>query len=120
MSEVTTDELRNAIIDMAVESWRFRGVFQKAMSKLDAGESSRYMGQYNWFQRKMDQALQTAGLSIVNVEGHLYDPGVAASPMNIEDFDPDVPLYIKQMIEPIIMDGERVVRQGTVMLERID
>ncbi len=120
MVDTPVEQLRNAIIDMAVESWRFRSVFAKAMSKLDAGESNRYIGQFNWFQRKMDQALKVAGLRVVNVEGLPYDPGVAATPMNIEDFDPDEVLYVKQMIEPIIMDDARVVRPGTVMLERIE
>ena len=120
MAQPTVDELTNAIVDMAVEAWRFKSVFSKAMSKLDAGESTRYLGQYNWFQRKMDQALEKAGLRIVNVEGLPYDPGVAASPMNIEDFDPDEILYVKQMIEPIIMDDSRVIRTGTVMLERVE
>lgn len=63
-----------AIIDMAVEAWRFRRVFDKAMSKLDAGESSRYIGQFNWFIKKVEAALKTAGMRIVNVEGQAYDP----------------------------------------------
>lgn len=120
MKQPTVEELTNTIVEMAVESWRFRSVFSKAMSKLDAGESSRYIGQFNWFQRKMNQALEAAGLRIVDVEGQVYDPGVAATPMNIEEFDPEDTVFVKQMIEPIIMDETRVIRAGTVILGRYE
>ena len=111
---------RQTIIAMAVEAWRFRRVFEKAMSKLDAGESSRYIGQFNWFIKKVDEALKTAGMKIVNVEGLPYDVGMALTPLNIDDFEPDDPLYIEQMIEPIIMDSESILKTGTAILGRIE
>ena len=112
-------DLRQSIIDMAVEAWRFRRVFTKAMSKLDAGESSRYIGQFNWFIKKVNEALKTAGMKIVDVEGQPYDVGMALSPLNIDDFGPDDQLFVEQMIEPIIMDEEKVLKTGTAILGRI-
>lgn len=114
------EELRQVIIDMAVEAWRFRRVFNKAMSKLDAGESTRYIGQFNWFIKKVDLALKTAGMRIVDVEGKPYDVGMAVSPLNIDDFGTDDILYVEQLIEPIIMDEDKVLKTGTVMLGRIE
>ena len=112
--------LKQSIIEMAVEAWRFRRVFDKAMSKLEAGESSRYIGQFNWFIKKVESALKTAGMRIVDVEGQPYDIGMALSPLNIDDFDADDQLYVEQMIEPIIMDDEKVLKTGTAMLGRIE
>lgn len=112
--------LKQSIIEMAVEAWRFRRVFDKAMSKLEAGESSRYIGQFNWFVKKVEAALRTAGMRIVDVEGQPYDIGMALSPLNIDDFEPDDRLYVEQMIEPIIMDDNNVLKTGTAMLGRID
>ena len=120
MNTSNDNNLRTAIIEMAVEAWRFRRVFYKAMSKLDAGESSRYIGQFNWFIKKVEAALKTAGMRIVNVEGQAYDVGMALSPLNIDDFEPDENLYVEQMIEPIIMDEEKVLKTGTAMLGRIE
>ena len=120
MNETKENELRKAIIDMAVEAWRFRRVFGKAMSKLEAGESARYIGQFNWFIKKVDVALQTAGMRIVDVEGQPYDVGMAISPLNIDDFEPDDRLYVEQMIEPIIMDESKVLKTGTAMLGRVE
>ena len=117
---LTEIELRNTIIDMAVEAWRFRRVFDKAMSKLEAGESTRYIGQFNWFIKKVESALKTAGMRIVNVEGQPYDIGMALSPLNIDDFEAEDRLYVEQMIEPIIMDDEKVLKTGTAILGRIE
>lgn len=120
MTENIQKDYQKAIIEMAVEAWRFRRVFNKAMSKLEAGESSRYIGQFNWFIKKVESALKTAGMRIVDVEGQPYDIGMALSPLNIDDFDADDQLYVEQMIEPIIMDDEKVLKTGTAMLGRIE
>lgn len=120
MRELKETDLQQAIIEMAVEAWRFRRVFYKAMSKLDAGESNRYMGQFAWFIKKVDNALTTAGMKIVDVERQPYDIGMALTPLNIDDFDPDDRLFVEQLIEPIIMDDEKVLKTGTAMLGRYE
>lgn len=110
------DVLTNSLLDIAVESWRFSRLFDRLLMKLDAGEQGRYRGQFRWFQRKLEDALTDAGMRIVNVEGHAFDPGMAATPLNIEEFGPDDALVVDRMIEPIIMGSERVTRSGTVTL----
>ena len=55
----------------------------------------------------------------MNLEGQPYDTGMAASPINIADFAPDDHLVVDQMVEPVIMGGNGIVRTGTVMLKRI-
>lgn len=116
MSEVET--LKQSIISMVVEAWRFRRVFEKAMNKLDAGESTRYISQFSWFIKKVDAALEDAGFRIVNVEGKLFDVGMAVTPLNMDDFSHEDVLFVEQMPEPIIMDSESVVKTGTVILGR--
>lgn len=113
-------ELKQSILNMAVEAWRFRSTFEKAMSKLDAGEGSKYMSKYGWFMRKVDDAMAAAGFRCVNLEGQEYNEGFAVTPINIEDFEPDDQLYIAQMLEPIIMDEEKIIKTGTVFLKRYE
>ena len=120
MENNTIFQLQRAVIDMAVEAWRFRRVFEKAMSKLESGESTRYLGQFNWFVKKVEAALETAGMRIVNVEGQPYDVGMALTPLNIDDFEQDDALYVEQLIEPIIMDESSILKTGTAMLGRIE
>lgn len=59
-------------------------------------------------------------MRIVNVEGHVFDPGMAATPLNLEEFKPDDTLIVDQMLEPIIMGPDGVVRTGTVTLRKVE
>ncbi len=107
----THETMQNAVISMAVESWRFGRVFDRLLTKLDVGEQNRYKSQFRWFIKKVEEAMEQADLRIVNVEGQLFDPGMAATPLNIEEFDAKDALIVDQMLEPIIM-GKEVVNDG--------
>lgn len=116
----TREAMRDAVISMAVESWRFGRVFDRLLTKLDAGEQNRYKSQFRWFIKKVEEALEIAELRIVNVEGHTFDPGMAATPLNIEEFEAEDTLMVDQMLEPIIMGKEGLVKTGTVTLKKVE
>ena len=107
-----------ALIDIAVESWRFSRVFIRLANKLDAGEAARYASQFRYFHRKVEESLTAIGLTLVNVEGQPFDAGMAASPLNLGDFGPEEILLVDQMIEPIIMGPNGLIKTGTVMLRK--
>ena len=111
---------KDAIISMAIESWRFGRAFDRLLTKLDAGEQKRHKSQLRWFMKKVEESLEQVDLRIVNVEGHPFDPGMAATPLNIEDFDSEDSLIVDQMLEPIIMGKEGLVKTGTVTLRRVE
>lgn len=113
-------QLEQSLIDIAVESWRFSRLFSRMVNKLDAGEASRYVNQLRYFQKKVTESLDSSGLKLVNVEGQPFDPGMAASALNIGDFGPDDQLLVDQMVEPIIMGSEGLKKQGTVMLRKMN
>jgi len=113
------EQLLQSVIKMAVESWRFGRVFDKMATKLDAGEQSKYQNQFRWFTKKTEEALAGAGLRIVNVEGHPFDPGMAATPLNIDEFGAEDALVVDQMLEPIIMGKDSLVKTGTVILRKV-
>lgn len=114
------EQLERSLIDIAVESWRFSRLFGKVVSKLDAGESGRYINQIRYFQKKVEESLDSNGLKLVNVEGQPYDAGMAASALNLGDFGPDDVLLVEQMLEPIIMGPKGLRKQGTVMLRKVE
>jgi hypothetical protein len=116
---VTNDQLERSLIEIAVESWRFSRLFSRVVNKLDAGEAGRYVNQLRYFQKKVEESLDASGLRLVNVEGQPFDPGMAASALNIGDFGPDDQLLVDQMVEPIIMGPEGLRKQGTVMLRKV-
>lgn len=111
---------RKALIDASVEGWRFARVFGRLLSKLDAGEAPRYANQARYFLKKIDDGLEGFGLRIVNLEGQPYDPGMAVSALNISDFGPDDVLLVEQMVEPVVMGSEGLVRGGTVLLAKVN
>ena len=113
------DQIEKSLIDIAVESWRLSRLFNRVITKLDAGESNRYVNQLRYFQNKLEESLDAAGLRLVNVEGHIFDPGMAASALNIADFDPHDNLQVEQMLEPIIMGPNGLKKQGTVMFRKV-
>lgn len=119
-TSIAPDPMRQAVISMAVESWRFGRVFDRLLTKLDAGEQNRYKSQFRWFMKKVEEALEKADLRIVNVEGRPFDPGMAATPLNIEEFDANDALMVDQMLEPIIVGNEGLVKTGTVTLKRVE
>lgn len=119
-SITSTESMKNAVISMAIESWRFGRVFDRLLLKLDAGEQNRYKSQFRWFIKKMEEALEQTDLRIVNIEGHPFDPGMAATPLNIEEFDAEDVLVVDQMLEPIIMGKEGLVKTGTVILRKVE
>lgn len=113
------NQLESSLIDIAVESWRFSRLFARVVNKLDAGEATRYVNQLRYFQKKLEESLDASGLKLVNVEGQPFDPGIAASALNLGDFEPDDILLVDQMVEPIIMGSEGLKKQGTVMLRKV-
>lgn len=125
MSENNTSSLdpvllRESVISMVVESWRVSRVFERILNKLDAGEKTRYVSQFRWFMKKVDEALLQANMKVVNVEGQVFDPGMAATAINIDEFDSEDTLIVDKMLEPIIMDNDGIVRSGTVILKKVE
>jgi hypothetical protein len=109
-----------ALLDLALEGWRFQKLFTRAMLKLDAGESLRFANQHRYFVKRISECLQSAGMHFVSLEGQPYDVGAAVTALNIADFGPDDELVVDQMIEPIVMNTSGLLRAGTVMLRKAD
>jgi len=118
-AQVADPKVESSLIDIAVESWRFSRLFGKLVSKLDAGESGRYANQLRYFQKKVEESLESTGLKLVNIEGQPYDPGMPVAALNVGDFGPDDVLLVDQMVEPIIMGPNGLRKQGTVMLRKL-
>lgn len=113
------EKLEGSLIDIVIEGWRFARVFTRLINKVDAGECARYINQVRYFQKKLEENLEAGGLKLVNIEGQIFDSGMAASALNIGDFGPDDVLVVDHMIEPIIMGTNGLRKQGTVMLKKV-
>jgi hypothetical protein len=111
-------ELERSLVEVAVEGWRFAKVFARVLMKMDAGEGARYANQHRYYLKRLEDSLEQVGMRFVDLEGAPYDPGMAATALNIGDFGPDDRLLVDQMVEPIIMGPDGLVRSGTVRLRK--
>ena len=116
--EPTGEALQDCLVTMAIESWRIGRLTSQLLEKLSPVEQSRHAGQLRWFHRSVEDALALAGLRLVVTEGERYDAGMAATPLNIEDFSAEEELVVEQMLEPIIMGPYGIVKTGTVVLRK--
>ena len=107
------------LLNLAVESWRFGRSIDRLLARLDMSEQRKAQRQLRWFQKQLEESLAGVDMRIVSIEGQVFDPGMAASPLNIEDFDAKDTLVVDQMLEPIVMGSDGVVRTGTVTLKKI-
>lgn len=116
-SGVSGDAVQPAVlIDLAVDAWKFARLFERVVARLDAGEQARYVNQVRFLLKRIDAAAETAGARLVSIEGQPFEPGQAATPLNLDEFERDQPLVVVQMLEPIVMGREGVLRMGTVLL----
>lgn len=104
------------LIDLAVDAWKFARLFERVVARLDAGEQARYVNQVRFLLKRIDAAIDTAGARLVSIEGLPFEPGQAATPLNLADFDEGEPLVVAQMLEPIVMGPDGVLRMGTMLL----
>lgn len=112
---------RQPLIALALDAWRFSHVFKNVLSKLGEEERNRYQGRSSWFRRRLDEGLEAVGMRLVELApGTVYDPGMAVTPLNIDDFQGDEPLYVEQMVEPILMENGSIIKTGTVILGRTE
>lgn len=111
-------QIVNSLVDLAIEAWRFQKLFGKALAKLDQTDAARFVNQHRFFLRKIDQSLETAGLRLVNLEGQPYEDGSAATALNIAEFENGDLVVVDQMVEPIIMQHDGLLRAGTVLLRK--
>ena len=112
---------QDAFRKLATESWRFVRVFEKALQDIDEKKRKRYASRLDWYEKQIDAAMETFGCQFVDLAGKPYDAGVAATPLNLNDFDAEESLVVDYMMEPTILDADgHVIQTGTAMLRRAE
>jgi hypothetical protein len=113
-----SSKYENILVKIITENWRLMQLFLKVVSKLDNSEAVKYHNQARYLKKIIDDSLQEIDLKIVDLSGEIYDAGIAATAINLEDFDSSEILIIEQMIEPLIMSKNGVKKQGLISLAK--
>jgi hypothetical protein len=99
--------------DLALEAWRLLKSVPSGVGDLGgAGVAIRYSA------RKMRQVLEESGCSYVDLTGHRYDVGMALDVLSVEG-EAGIEggdLFVKEMVSPIILWKDRVLRHGEAVL----
>lgn len=105
-------------IQFSVELWHIINLLDKMCSKFDLDEQRKFSSQIKWFKKKTEEYLKDSGISFTDFQpGMAFDAGMPINPLNIGDFNSEDELFIEQVLEPAIMYGEQIVKQGTVILK---
>lgn len=118
-SDAPVPRAEDALLELALESWRFHRLFEKALTKLEPTEAARFTNQHRYFLGKVDSCLSALGMRLVNLEGQQYDTGTAATALNIDEFGPNDSLIVAEMINPTVMNSFGLVRMGTVIVKKV-
>ena len=107
-----------SMVDLALETWRLQQTAERCIPAMDPLDAERFANGFEWYLRKVDEALGEFGLSVVDPTGQLYDTGMAVSPLNLDDFPGlEGAVYrVAQTVEPIIMENGAVRKPGSVLL----
>ena len=62
----------NAVLELALESWKFQKLFMRALSKMDTSEAIRFTNQHRYFIKRVGDCLGDVGLRLVSIEGQPY------------------------------------------------
>lgn len=117
-AEVIIGPTQDALVNVCVESWRFIKVYQRLLSKMDAAEAQRYLGQVRYFQKRIEDNLATLELRQVEFDGQPFDTGLPVTAINLADFSAEDHLVIEQTIEPAILGSHGLVRMGSVTVKK--
>lgn len=108
------------LINVSIESWRFARVYSRAVLKLDATEQTKYTSQLRYFLKQIEDNLKLVNVTLVNLEGHPFDPGLPISAINVSDFTDGGHLIIDQMLEPVVMGPTGLIKMGKVLLKKVE
>ena len=110
------------IVDFVVEEYRFLKSYVSLLNKVLSDDRQKYKSVNDFHVQKIADIMAECNLKIVELEGKKYDDGLSITPLNIEDFEKNDVLIVKQVIEPLIIstkDGT-IIRSGTVILEKME
>ncbi len=106
-------------IQFSIELWHIMNLLDKMCSKFDLDEQRKFSSQIKWFKKKTEDYLKGIGLSFADFQPSMaFDAGMPINPLNIGDFKSEDELFIEQVLEPAILCGGQVVKQGTVILKK--
>ena len=106
----------NCLVQVASDAWRLARLSRRFIDRLQPEDGARSLNQLRYLHRKIEDELLNCGIRIINLEGQPFDVGVAATALNADELQGLENLYIMQMIEPIVMGPDGLLKTGLMVL----
>ena len=119
MDDMNKDDMYIALSELALESWRLRQYTAGLLGRMIDGQvKKRGNSQLHRFDRRGKEALDRLGLELLDFTGESFDTGLPVYPINLNDFEGDIPLIIEMTLEPTIKvkDSADILHKGTVVV----
>lgn len=102
----------SALAELAVEWWRLER-WAAACGQDGSATQARHVA------RRLSKFLDERGLSVVDLTGRAYEPGLAVEVLDVTgDATAEGPGIIEETITPVVLYRGRVVRHGQVIISR--
>ncbi len=108
------ENLKSYLCKAVVEYWRVTRSYERNLLNLQ--NSSSAAATIRNSEKKIFSILADAGLKLILCEGQEYSPNLPLTVVNGDEFNSNEDLLVTQMIEPTIMDGNKVISMGKAIL----
>jgi hypothetical protein len=109
------------LLAMITESYRLREYTNDLVQRIyDPKIRKKGENQICRFDKFFFNGLQKMGIQLLDFTGTKYDTGMAATPINLDDFNEDEELFVEAMLEPTIKvaDSADILKKGIAVLGR--
>lgn len=103
---------------LCVEHWKLIRACSRLMGFLEGKDAQRLTAQLRFSELQLSTIASQMGFSIVTFDGVVFEPGLAASADNAEDFTDDELLVVTRTVEPALVRNMKVVATGRVLVGR--
>lgn len=117
MNDLMTEaEFATDLAGLFVDYWKLARGSARAADLLQEADSKRLLSQVKYATRQLNEYAERYGFRIVEFDGLAFEPGMAASADNADDFEDEELLVVTRTIEPAIVYDMRVIRTGRVVV----
>lgn len=108
----------HAIAALASEYWKLLRMLDQAIDLAPPKTKNRLQAQARYAQSRLHAILDEKDMRIISFEGRTYEPNLAASAINADDFPGENDLIVEMTLEPAVMVDMTVLKTGKVYLMR--
>lgn len=103
-----------ALVKLAIEYWRVARSYERNLANLPNSTSAEATIRNS--DKKFSAILAESGLKFISCERQEYSPNLPITVINRDEFTSNDNLIVTQMIEPTIMEGDKVINVGKAIL----